>query len=233
MCRRRLRSRGGRWVRLRGRVERCPGAAGPCCRAPGIRPGRHASVPRRRSARDQPAVLCSMNTSTYSRFSSTVSACRNRRRRNGKAELYQLAVDPAVYPQRILLRQPKDKAGGALDSRRPSGLAPFPRVVFDRGQLALPGQQRRGCYRETCPAPAGDEPGQRGEPHLISRFVPHPADVTAQHRILVAEHQQLSILGPVATEHQGSHAEYPACQQVDDLEQHPASQPSRHQVCWR
>jgi hypothetical protein len=140
----------------------------------------------------------------------------------------------AVSPQRILLRQPNDKAGDALDSRRPSGLAPFPRVVFHRGQLAVPGQQCRGRYREDlCPAPAGDEPGQRGEPHPISRLVPQPADVAAQHRVLVAEHELLSILGPVATEHQDSHAEYPACQQVDDLEQRPASQPSRHQVCWR
>jgi hypothetical protein len=39
-----------------------------------------------------------------------------RRRRNGKAELYQLAVDPAVSLQRILLRQPKDKASDALVS---------------------------------------------------------------------------------------------------------------------
>jgi hypothetical protein len=42
----------------------------------------------------------------------------------------------------------------------------------------------------------------------------------------VAEYQQLSVLGPVATKHQDSQADYPEHQQVDDLEQHPASQPA-------
>ncbi len=35
--------------------------------------------------------------------------------------------------------------------------------------------------------------------------------------------QQLSILRQVAAEHQDGQAEYPAREQVDDLEQHPAS----------
>jgi hypothetical protein len=54
--------------------------------------------------------------------------------------------------------------------------------------------------------------------------------LAAQHRVLVPEHQQLDIFRPVAAEHQDSHAEYPARQQVDDLEQHPASQPSPRHV---
>jgi predicted polyphosphate/ATP-dependent NAD kinase len=48
--------------------------------------------------------------------------------------------------------------------------------------------------------------------------------VPAQHRVLVPEHQQLSILRQVPAERQDSQAEYPARQQIDDLEQHPASQ---------
>jgi hypothetical protein len=47
------------------------------------------------------------------------------------------------------------------------------------------------------------------------------------------EHQQLSILRLVATAEQDDQAEYPARQQVDDLEQHPASQPSPRQACWQ
>jgi hypothetical protein len=54
--------------------------------------------------------------------------------------------------------------------------------------------------------------------------------VPAQHRVLVPEHKQLSILRPGATEHQDSHAEYPAHQQVDDLQQHPVSQPSLRSI---
>ena len=118
------------------------------------------------------------------------------------------------------------------DPRRTAGLAPLARVVLSRGQLAVPGQQRRGCHgKDLCPAPAGKEPSQRGEPHPVGRLVPYAADVAAQHRVLVPEHQQFSSRRLVTAEHQDSYAEYPARQQVDDLEQHPASQPSQRQAC--
>ena len=42
---------------------------------------------------------------------------------------------------------------------------------------------------------------------------------------------QLSVLGQVLAEYQDGEAEYPANQQVDDLEQHPASQPSPRPGC--
>ena len=139
------------------------------------------------------------------------------------------------YPQqRILLRQANDKAGDARGRRRAAGLAPIARVVLARGQPAVPGQQRRWRDGEDFgPAPAGYEPCQRGEPHPVSWLVSDPAGVAAQHRVLVPEHQQLSILRLVPAEHQDSEAEYPANQQVDDLEQHPASQPSPRPGCWR
>jgi hypothetical protein len=44
-----------------------------------------------------------------------------------------------------------------------------------------------------------------------------------QYRVLVPEHDQLGIFRPVAPEHQDGKAEYPAREQVDDLEQHLAS----------
>ena len=50
-------------------------------------------------------------------------------------------------------------------------------------------------------APARWEPRQRGEPRPVGWLVPHPAGVPAQHRVLVPECQQLSILRPVAAEH--------------------------------
>ena len=154
--------------------------------------------------------------------------------RDCHAELCQFAVDPAVSPQRILLRQADDKAGDARDCRRAPWLAPLARVVLLRRQSAVPGQQRRWRHGEDFgPAPARYKPRQRGELGPVGRLVPHPADVPAQYRVLVPEHQQLSILRQVAAEHQDGQAEYPARKQVDDLEQHPASQPSPRQACWR
>jgi hypothetical protein len=114
------------------------------------------------------------------------------------------------------------------------GFAPPARVVLLRGQFAVPGQQRRGSDGEDfAPAPARYEPCQRGEPGPVGRFVTGSAGVAAQHRVLVPEHEQLSILRPVATAQQDGQAEYPARQQVDDLEQHPASQPSPRAGYWR
>ena len=165
-------------------------------------------------------VPCSMNTRTYSLFSSTVSTCRKagcedpgclgvqelppgrartaRRRidacgaqdlpdggrRDSYAEFRQFAMDPAVSPQRILLCQANGKAGDALGRRRAAGLAPLARAVLLRGQLAVPGQQRRGRDRkDLAPAPARYEPCQRSEPGPVSGLVPRPADVAAQHRV--------------------------------------------------
>jgi hypothetical protein len=114
-------------------------------------------------------VPCSMNTRTYSRFSSTVSTCKKstaripgglgvqelppgracaalRRadartsqdvidggRSDRDAELGQLAVDPAVAPQRILFCQADYEAGDAANRWRAAGLAPSARVVLSRG----------------------------------------------------------------------------------------------------
>src|SRR6266545_6726577 len=100
--------------------------------------------------------------------------------------------------QRILLRQPDDKAGDAPGRRRTTGLALLARVVLSRGQSAVPGKQRRRRHGEDlCPAPPGEEPRQRREPQPVSRVVPDPADVAAEHRVLVPEHQQFSSLCPV------------------------------------
>lgn len=90
---------------------------------------------------------------------------------------------------------------------------------------------RPGRGEDPSPAPARQQPCQRGEPHPVDRLVPYPAGVPAQHRVLMPEHEQLGILSPVTAEHQDSQAEYPARQLIDDLEQHPASQPSLQSSC--
>jgi hypothetical protein len=68
----------------------------------------------------------------------------------------QLAVDAAVSPPRILLRQANDEACDARECWRAAGLAPVARLVLSRGQPAVPGQQCRGRDGEDIsPAPAG------------------------------------------------------------------------------
>ena len=155
-------------------------------------------------------------------------------RRDCHAGLHELAVDPAVSPQRILLRQADDKTGDARNYRRASWLAPLARVICLRDHPAAPGQQRRGRHREDfSPAPARDEPRQRGEPGPVSRLIPYPAGRPSQDRVLVPEHQQFSILRQVTAAHQDGQAEHPARKQVHDLEQHPPTQPSPRLARWR
>jgi hypothetical protein len=65
-------------------------------------------------------------------------------RRYGDAELVQLALDPAVAPQRILPRQAQHQSLDTWGNRRTAGPAPAARVVLSRRQPAVPGQQRGG-----------------------------------------------------------------------------------------
>ena len=132
-------------------------------------------------------------------------------RRDRHAEFRQFAVDPAVPPQRILLRQANDEPGDAPDRGWAAGLASVARVILLRGQPAVPGEERRRCHREDFgPAVTRYEPSQPGEPNPVGRLVTYPAGVAAHHRVLVPEDQQFGILRQVRAEHQDGQAEDPA-----------------------
>jgi len=93
---------------------------------------------------------------------------------------------------------------------RPSG-TPSARIVpFTCDQPPVPGQQRRRSHREhLSPAMPGDQPGQCREPQPVARLVADPADLAAQHRVLVPEHQQFGVLGhltPGQHRHRGEQA---------------------------
>ena len=167
---------------------------------------------------------------------STPAACRISQTVDGATVMPSFTSSSWIRrcPQRILpgqaQHQPLDTRGG----RRTAGPAPPARVVLLRRQPAVPGQQRRGRDREYLgPTPAWHNPCERGEPSPVRRLVPHPADLPAQHRILMPEHQHFGRSRPVAAEQHDDQAEYPAGQNVDDPEQHPPSQPSPCPACRR
>jgi hypothetical protein len=119
--------------------------------------------------------------------------------RNRHAELGQLAVDPPVSPQRVLLRQADGEAGDAAACRRAAGLAALLVSYFPAASLRYQASSVTGVTGEHLgPAPARDELRQRGESCPVGWLVPHPAGMPAQHHVLMPEHQQLSILRPVA-----------------------------------
>ena len=132
-------------------------------------------------------------------------------RRDRHAELGQFAVDAAVSPQRILLRQADDEAADARSCSRAAGRAPLARVVLPATSLRCQASSAAGVIgKMAAQRLRGYVPCQRGEPQPVSRPVPDPAGVAAQHRVLVAAHEQLGILRQVAAGYQDSEAQYPA-----------------------
>jgi hypothetical protein len=60
----------------------------------------------------------------------------------------------------------------------------------------------------------------RSEPGPVSGLVPHPADVAAQHRVLVAQDQQLRVLGQITTEQHDQQTKHGTDDQIDEGEDH-------------
>jgi ferredoxin len=66
---------------------------------------------------------------------------------------------------------------------------------------------------------------------IPDRMPPAPPGVPSQHRILMPEREHLGRCRVVAASQHDDQAEYPADQQLDDLEQHPPNQPSGCPAC--
>jgi hypothetical protein len=73
----------------------------------------------------------------------------------------------------------------------------------------------------------GDQPGQCREPQPAGRLAADPADLAAQHRVLVPEHQELGIPGRLTPGQHHQAAEQTACEQADHREDHSAMIPAR------
>ena len=91
----------------------------------------------------------------------------------------------------------------------------------------MPGEQGRGRHREDlAPPAAGNQPRQRREPQPVARLVTDPADLAAQDRVLVPEHQDFGVLGhPVPRQHRQT-AEEAAYEQVEDGNDHSTMIPA-------
>jgi hypothetical protein len=73
----------------------------------------------------------------------------------------------------------------------------------------------------------GDQPGQRREPQPVGWLVADPADLPAQHRVLVPEDQEFGILGCLTPGQHHQAAEQTAREQVDHREDHSEMIPTR------
>jgi hypothetical protein len=138
------------------------------------------------------------------------------------AQARELDLDPAVAPAAVLSGQPQDqlpdggrRAGSARTATR--GERPLP-----GDELAVPGQQRGGGDRkDLAPALPRDQPGQDRQPDPVGGLVADPGDLTAQHRVFMAQCQHFRVLGHAAAQHRSRHRDQIPDQRGDNRHRHP------------
>ena len=115
--------------------------------------------------------------------------------RDGHTEFRRFTVDPAIsHSGSSFARRTTRRAMLGTVSGRP-GLRRLLVSYLLAATLRCLVSSVAGVTAKTLgPAAAGYEPGQRGEPYPVGRLVTHSAGLAAQHRILVPEYQQLSVL---------------------------------------
>jgi len=142
--------------------------------------------------------------------------------------LDEFALHAPVPPRRVLRRD----AGHEFPDRgwrgRSAGTPPAGVVPLACDQSPVPGQQCRRSHREDLtPAAPGDQPGQCREPQPVARLVSDPADLAAQHRVLMPEHQEFGVPGRLTPGQHHQAAKQATYEQVDDRKDHSAMIPSR------
>jgi hypothetical protein len=148
--------------------------------------------------------------------------------RDPVAELDEFALHAPVPPGRMVRSDADDELPDHSRRGRSSGTPPVRVIPFACDQSPVPGQQRRRGHREHLAPPApGDQPRQCRKPQPAGWLVADPADLTAQHRVLVAEDQELGILGHLTPGQHHQTGEHTAQEQVDAREDHSVMIPAR------
>ena len=118
----------------------------------------------------------------------------------------------AAAPARVLPLQPQHQL--LHDFRWPTRPAPTLTVVPSAcNKTSMPTQQRPWCHREHLrPATPGYQRRQCREPQTIRPLIPHRTrKLSAQHRVLMPEHEQLSVSGHPPTQQHRWDRQKPSC----------------------
>jgi hypothetical protein len=128
----------------------------------------------------------------------------------------ELTLDPLVTPARILPGQADDQLLDILVQWWPTGLTM--RVGPRAGdQASVPTQQRLRPDEEARPAGPGQYAAGRGKQRPVGKLELGSWDLAAQHGELVAEHQDLKVLGGFAAGEQHEQLEGAAHREVREL----------------
>ena len=156
-------------------------------------------------------------------------AAQGRADRGGRdldAEPEELALDALVAPARVLPGQADDQLLDVLIERRsPESTTGIGPGAGD--QAAVPAQQRLRGDEEAGPAGSWQHAADRGEQGSVGRLQPRSLDLAAQHGELVAQHQDLEVLGGVAAGEQREQLDGAAQGQVGESRQHAGWPPKR------
>ncbi len=131
----------------------------------------------------------------------------------------ELALDSLVAPARVLLGEADDQLLHVLVERRSSWSAT--RVGPRAGdQPPVPAQQRLWGDQEAGPAGPGQRAADRGKQGAVGRLQLGSWNLAAEHGELLAQHQDLQVLGGVATGEQREELDGAAQREVGEFRQH-------------
>ena len=142
----------------------------------------------------------------------------HRRLADPVAEPAQFAVHPAVSPGRVFPRQPQHQVADLRAGPRPAWPVRVRPPVCD--QLAVPGQQRPRRDEPVGTQHGRKQPGQCRQDRPVGPVRLGPGDLTAEHRDLMTEHQDLRVLGRLAAPKQNQPGKNPDRDQVEQAKRH-------------
>src|ERR1019366_9077256 len=119
---------------------------------------------------------------------------RDARLRHGDAELLQLADDAEITPPGVLPSQAANQLHGLFGKTRTtwSAVRVGPALLDQR---AVPAQDRRWADEERSPVFSRNKTGQEGDEGPVGPGEAGTGDLAVQHGQLVAEYEDLSVLG--------------------------------------
>ena len=142
----------------------------------------------------------------------------DRRGADAVAELEQLALDPQVSPARVLPRHPHHQGGEDVVDRWPSG--PVRVGPSSADEAAMPAQDRVRGDQAMATQRSGQPPDEGGEHGPVRPVQAWSWVGAAQDGDLVAQHEELDVLGGGRAAHQQDQPEH--------LPEDQVQQPQRH-----
>jgi hypothetical protein len=135
-------------------------------------------------------------------------------RRDGDAQLAQLARDPQVAPARVIAGEPQYQLAHITADRR-AARAAVRKGPAASNHPAMPAQKRLRPNEEGVPGAARQHATERGQQQPVVYLQSRPARLPAKNRQLVSEHEDLQLLRSITAANEHDQLEQPADNEVD------------------